>query len=143
MLDLREALCAVLSCRDTASLPVIASLSFQTTNNDGRTIMGNSAKEIAVALADAGVAPVGANCGDLDPLETATVISLIKGSVDPPLLAQPNAGKPRLFDNRTVFDMAPEAFANGIVECMLGRCEHCRRLLRDLTRAHSIACWHS
>ena len=80
--------------------------------------MGNSAKEIAVALANAGVAAVGADCGDLDQLETDNVISLMKESIDLPRLAQPNAGKPRLFDNRTVFDMVPEAFTNGIVECM-------------------------
>jgi 5-methyltetrahydrofolate--homocysteine methyltransferase len=118
MLDLREALCAVRACRDVASIPVIASLSFQTTNSGGRTVMGNSAQEVATALADAGVNAVGSNCGDLDPLETATVITLMKKSVDLPILAQPNAGKPKLVENRTVFDMTPEQFANGIAACL-------------------------
>jgi 5-methyltetrahydrofolate--homocysteine methyltransferase len=118
MFDLREALCAVRACKDLASLPVLASLSFQTTQNGGRTVMGNSAKEIAVALAEAGAAAVGANCGDLDPHEIAVIVGIMRESVDLPIIAQPNAGKPRLLDNRTVFDMGPRAFADGIAECI-------------------------
>ena len=38
--------------------------------------------------------------------------------VDIPLIAQPNAGMPRLENNRTVFDMTPEQFAQGISECI-------------------------
>jgi hypothetical protein len=49
MLDLREALCAARACRAVADLPVVMTLSFQTTDQGGRTIMGNSAAEIAEA----------------------------------------------------------------------------------------------
>ena len=118
MLDLREALCAVHACLDVSSLPVLASLSFQTTDNGGRTIMGNSAQEIAVALTEAGTAAVGANCGDLDPHETAIIVRVMKKSVDVPVIVQPNAGKPRLMDGHTVFDMGPKAFAEGLAECI-------------------------
>ncbi|MBN1518412.1 homocysteine S-methyltransferase family protein [Candidatus Sumerlaeota bacterium] len=118
MLDLREALCAVRACRDVADVPVLASLSFNTTANGGRTIMGNTAREIAVAMADAGAAAVGANCGDLDPRETAVIVSFMKQAVSIPIMAQPNAGKPRLADGHTVFDLTPEDFAAGIQECI-------------------------
>jgi len=67
MLDLREALCAVRACRVVAELPVVMTLSFQTSDHGGRTIMGNSAAEIAEAASAAGVVAVGANCGSLDP----------------------------------------------------------------------------
>lgn len=118
MFDVREALCAVRACRDVSPLPVLATLSFQTVDNGGRTVMGNSASESAKALSEAGATAVGTNCGDLDPHETAFIIAMMRSSVDIPLIAQPNAGKPRLVNNRTVFDMTPEEFAEGISECI-------------------------
>lgn len=118
VLDLREALCAVRACQVVAPLPVIASLSFQTTENGGRTIMGNTAREVAGALTEAGVGAVGANCGSLDPFQTAEIVALMKEETSLPILAQPNAGKPRLVDERTVFDMSPDRFADGIAECI-------------------------
>ena len=107
MLDVREALCAVRACCDVSALPVIAALSFQTTDKGGGTVMGNPAKESAVALAEAGASAVGANCGDLDPHETALIIGMMRDAVEIPLIAQPNAGKPHLVDNRTVFNTTP------------------------------------
>ena len=118
MMDLREALCALRACRDVSPSPALVTLSFQTADKGGRTLMGNSAEEIAVTLAQAGASAVGANCGDLDPHETAAIIALMRQSVDVPLIAQPNAGKPRLVDNRTVFDMGPADFADGIAACI-------------------------
>ena len=119
MLDLREALCAVHACKAVTALPVIASLAFQTTEREGRTVMGNTARDCAVALADAGAAAVGANCGDLDPAETAVIVALMRDAVPVPILAQPNAGRPSLVDGETVFAMGPEPFADGVAECVV------------------------
>jgi 5-methyltetrahydrofolate--homocysteine methyltransferase len=118
MVDLREALCAVRACRAVASLPILASLAFRTTHKEGRTIMGNGAKESAMALMDAGASAVGANCGDLDPVEVAVIVAIMKQAVSAPILAQPNAGRPRLMNGKTVFNMLPEAFARGIEACI-------------------------
>jgi 5-methyltetrahydrofolate--homocysteine methyltransferase len=118
MLDVREALCALRACRDVSSLPVLVTLSFQTADNGGRTVMGNTAGESAVSLVEAGATAVGANCGDLDPHGISLVIGMMRNCVEVPLIAQPNAGKPRLVDNRTVFDMTPQDFADGITECI-------------------------
>ncbi|MFC1838989.1 homocysteine S-methyltransferase family protein [Thermodesulfobacteriota bacterium] len=118
VLDLREAVCALRACRDISSLPVLVSLSFQTADDGGRTIMGNRAGESAVSLVETGAAAVGANCGNLDPHETSLIISMMRECVDVPLVAQPNAGKPRLVNNQTIFDMTEEDFANGIAECI-------------------------
>ena len=118
VLDLREALCAVRACRDVSPSPVLATLSFQTTDRGGRTVMGSGARESAEALAEAGATAVGANCGELDPRETAMIIGMMRESVEIPLVAQPNAGRPRVVDNRTVFDMSPTEFAEGIAECV-------------------------
>jgi len=118
MFDLREAVCALRACKDVAPLPVIVSIAFSTEADGGRIIMGNTAAECAAQLTEAGADAVGANCGDLDPMQMAAVVGLMKAATDLPVLAQPNAGRPRLVGGETVFDMEPEAFAAGIRECI-------------------------
>jgi len=143
VMDLREALCALRACREVSSLPVLVTMSFQTCHNGGRTLMGNSAKEVTGALADAGASAIGANCGSLDPSETAQILGLMRECVDVPLIAQPNAGKPRLVNRQTSFDMSPEAFADGMAQCLaaganlVGGCcgttpEHIRRVSESI-----------
>jgi 5-methyltetrahydrofolate--homocysteine methyltransferase len=116
--DLREALCALRACKEVAPLPVIVSLAFQTDTNGGRTMMGNTAEQCARQLTEAGADIIGANCGDLDPRQMSRVVALLRAATDRPIVAQPNAGRPRLVEDRTVFDMAPAAFADGMAECI-------------------------
>jgi 5-methyltetrahydrofolate--homocysteine methyltransferase len=116
--DLREALCALRACKDNFSLPAIVSIAFTTEEKGGRTMMGNSAEECAKQLAEAGADAVGANCGDIDPVQTAKVAGALKSATSLPILAQPNAGKPKLVDDKTVFEMEPADFADGIRECL-------------------------
>lgn len=116
--DLREALCALRACKENFSLPAIASMAFATEEKGARTIMGNSAEECAKKLTDAGADVVGTNCGDLAPAQMAKVVSLLGSASSLPILAQPNAGKPKLLGDETVFDMAPEPFVAGVAECV-------------------------
>jgi 5-methyltetrahydrofolate--homocysteine methyltransferase len=143
MFDLREAVCAARACKDNLSLPVIVSMAFATEEKGGRTMMGDSAEQCAKNLADAGADAIGANCGDLDPARMAGVISVMRSATSLPLLAQPNAGKPKLVGSETVFEMAPASFAAGMAECvqagarLVGGCcgtspEHIRALARTL-----------
>lgn len=48
----------------------------------------------------------------------ARVVALLRQATDRPILAQPNAGRPKLVGDKTVFDMAPGPFAEGIAECV-------------------------
>ena len=116
--DLREAMCALRACKENFSLPVIVSIAFTTEEKGGRTMMGDSAEQCAKSLTDAGADVVGANCGDLDPAQMAVVVSYLKLATTLPVLVQPNAGKPRLVGDKTVFEMAPASFAAGIAECL-------------------------
>ncbi len=118
MFDLREAICALRACKDKLSLPVIVSIAFATEAKGGRTMMGNSAEQCAKSLTNAGADVIGANCGDIDPAQMAVVVSLLKPATPLPVLAQPNADKPKLVGNETVFEMAPAPFAEGITECL-------------------------
>jgi len=128
MFSLQEALCALKACREAAGLPVIVSIAFNTAENGGRTIMGDTATDCARALAEAGACVVGANCGEIDPFQTAEIVAKMREAGPLPVLAQPNAGKPRLVEDKTVFDMSPEDFAAGIYRCfqagarLLGGC---------------------
>jgi 5-methyltetrahydrofolate--homocysteine methyltransferase len=118
MFDLREALCALRACKSVSPLPAMISIAFQTDRNGGRTMMGDTAEQCARQLTDAGADVVGANCGDLDPDQTANVVALLRAATPLPILAQPNAGRPQLIDDRTVFDMEPAPFVAGITRCV-------------------------
>jgi len=118
MFDLREAICALRACKENTPLPAIVTMAFATEEKGGRTIMGDSAEQCAKGLTDAGADAVGANCGDLAPSQMAVVVSLLKAVMSLPILAQPNAGKPKLIGEQTVFEMAPAPFAAGIAECL-------------------------
>jgi methionine synthase I (cobalamin-dependent) len=62
----------------------------------------------------AGADVMGANCGDLDPLQMAKGIATLEAAAERPIIAQPNAGRPRPAWLRTRLDMAPGPFADGI-----------------------------
>jgi 5-methyltetrahydrofolate--homocysteine methyltransferase len=117
MFDLREALCALRAAQEAGDLPIVASIAFNTVSNGGRTVMGDTASDCAQALAEAGACAVGANCGSLDPLELAEIVSMMRVATSLPIVAQPNAGRGRLVDKRLVFDMSPAHFAAGVEEC--------------------------
>lgn len=118
MFDLREALCALKACKSVTELPVIVSMAFNSLQKGKRTVMGNSAPDCAKALTEAGASVVGANCGSIDPLQMVEIISEMREVTSLPLLAQPNAGKARFVENRTVYDMMPSDFADGVYQCL-------------------------
>ncbi len=127
MIDLKEALCALRACK-TTGLPVIISMAFETVRRGGRTVMGNSARDCAITLAAEDPLALGANCGGLTPAEMAEVVAVMKRETAIPIIAQPNAGRPRFVAGNTVFDMTPQDFAAGVQKCrdagagLLGGC---------------------
>jgi 5-methyltetrahydrofolate--homocysteine methyltransferase len=116
--DLREAVCAVRACKDNFSLPIIVSIAFSTEEKGGRTMMGDTAEQCAKDLTDSGADVIGANCGEIDPSQMAVIVSILKSATSLPVLAQPNAGKPELVGDETIFKMGPDDFAKGIGECI-------------------------
>jgi 5-methyltetrahydrofolate--homocysteine methyltransferase len=118
MMDVREAICALRACKSISSLPVFVTMSFSTIENGGRTIMGNSAKDCATSLTHEGADAIGANCGTLDPEHIPLIISQLREYSPLPLIAQPNAGKPKLLNNTTSFDMPPDKFADCLAKCI-------------------------
>jgi len=118
MFDLREALIALRACKAVSSMPMISSMAFSSPENGGRTIMGNSAKDCAQMLTESGAQAVGMNCGDIDPSQMADIVSIFRDTTNLPVLAEPNAGMPKLINNITEFGMSPQEFSKGIIECI-------------------------
>ena len=116
--DLAEALCALRACRAVAALPIIACIAYQTDRDKGRTVMGNSAVECARALEREGAHAIGANCGNIGPLQMAEIVGVLASETRLPVVAEPYAGMPRLVDGKTVFDMDAPEFASGLAACM-------------------------
>lgn len=105
--SLAEILEALAVCKESGGIPVITSMTFA---EDGNTLSGESAEEVARALAEAGADVVGANCG-FGPQPTLDVLRDFAAVVDTPLAALPNAGLPARVEGRLVYTTSPEYFA--------------------------------
>ncbi len=94
--DLREALCAVRAARRAAPrLPVLATMTFNAHPRGFFTIMGDGTAKCALALEQAGVAALGANCS-LTSEQMAGAVRSLREATALPIIAQANAGKPVL-----------------------------------------------
>lgn len=110
-----EALIAIRAAREVADLPVMCTMFFKYGREKGvdRTLWGSSPAETARFLTDAGADIVGCNCGEGGPDRAAAIIREMRGATTLPLAAYPNAGLPRLVDDRTVYDLPPDEMAAG------------------------------
>jgi len=107
MLDLNESVLAVKTLKKETNLPVFATLVFnKTKKGDLRTLFGNTIPDVVNRLIEAGADAMGANCGLID--DYIEVIKRMKNLTDYPLVIFPNAGLPKLKDNRTYFEQTPE-----------------------------------
>jgi 5-methyltetrahydrofolate--homocysteine methyltransferase len=113
MYDLREALAAVGAARATG-LPVLASMTFESRKRGFFTIMGDPLGDSLAALADAGADAVGFNCSVTSSVMVGMVAEA-RRSVSTPIVAQPNAGQPRVTAEGTTYDASPEEFARDVV----------------------------
>ncbi len=111
-IDILELKAGIVACREVCNLPVIASVTFE---KDGRMVTGSLPDAAFTTLEGLGVDIIGTNCGT-GPEDMLNVIDKIKGSYSIPIIAQANAGMPRLFEGKTVFNESPESFAISAVK---------------------------
>lgn len=114
MYDLREALAALRAARSTG-LPVLASLTFERKRRGFFTLLGDPLLPALRALAAAGAQAVGFNCSVTSRTMCEMVASL-RGELDVPLAAQPNAGQPRPTPDGVVYDADPAEFARDLLQ---------------------------
>jgi len=110
MFDLAEACLAVEGSRSVASVPVMASMTFGITPRGYRTMMGIDPARAAHGLLEAGADVVGCNCS-LAADQMVELVADLRAATDAPLIAEPNAGQPRLEGELTVYDETPKHFA--------------------------------
>jgi methionine synthase I (cobalamin-dependent)/5,10-methylenetetrahydrofolate reductase len=106
--SLDELLIALEVAKASASIPVIASMTF---SEDGLSLAGEEPSKIARDLTAAGADVIAANCG-FGPQPTLEVIEAMSADGVPPLGAMPNAGLPARVDGRLVYTSEPEYFAD-------------------------------
>lgn len=109
MSDLDEARIAVRAARKT-ELPVIVCMAFDAGRGRDRTLTGVTPEQAAEALAIAGAAGLGANCGN-GPAGLLTVCERLRSLTGLPLWIKPNAGLPEWVGGRAVYRTSPEQFA--------------------------------
>jgi methionine synthase / methylenetetrahydrofolate reductase(NADPH) len=103
--EMREAL---LAAREVSDLPIIAQLTFA---QDGRTVGGNTSREVVEELRALAPNVIGANCS-VGPRHTLDVIRAMQrfAGAELHLAAQPNAGWPMDVGGRVIYPSSPEYF---------------------------------
>jgi len=109
MESLREAKAALLASKEV-ELPVISSLSY---GSRGRTSYGVVPASGAITLDYIGADVLGINCGT-GPKPYPDIIKTYSRSSSKPLLAEANAGSPRLEDGKAVYDLTPRQYLEEI-----------------------------
>lgn len=90
MTDLYEVKAAVLAAHETCDLPVLVTMSFE---SSGRTFTGCSPEAMAAVLSGLGVDAMGVNCS-LGPVELRPIVERLAACTDVPLVVKANAGLP-------------------------------------------------
>ena len=112
MTGIEECCVAVKAARESTSLAVIASFTFDPQMNGGyASMMGVRPDAFAKQAVAAGAHCVGSNCG-LGPDHMIEIVKVLAAAVPgTPILAMPNAGMPEIVNGETVFRETPEQMA--------------------------------
>jgi methionine synthase I (cobalamin-dependent) len=103
-----ELLIAIKAVSEITNLPLVAQMTF---NEHNETIYGKSIEAaIAAVAASPAVTAVGMNCS-VGPAAMLGGLDIVRSITDKPISVQPNAGSPRLVDNRSVYMCTPEYMA--------------------------------
>jgi len=105
--DLTEAEAAVTGVRMVSDLPIVVQITLEDT---GYSLEGVAPEVFGPRLEALPVDALGVNCS-VGPAAMLDAVERMAGSVSLPVVAQPNAGKPRVVDNRNLYLCSPEYMA--------------------------------
>lgn len=111
MNDSYETKAALLAVREVCDLPVIVSNAY---DESGRLMTGASPSAMVAMLEGLGADAIGTNCS-LGPIQLRGVMEELLSNSSVPVIFKPNAGLPRVENNKTVFDVTPDEFADEVV----------------------------
>ncbi len=112
MNDSYETKAALLAAKESSSLPVFVTNAY---GADGKLMTGADPKAMIALLEGMGADAIGVNCS-LGPKALMGVVEQYLRYSSLPVIVQPNAGLPRVFDGETVFDVSAEEFAADVCE---------------------------
>jgi 5-methyltetrahydrofolate--homocysteine methyltransferase len=152
--SLEELLLGIQAAKRAGAPCVIGSMAYDVTL-DGttfRTMMGIDPERAAEFMQEHGADVLALNCGTGMDMERARhAVERYRSAVDLPVMAQPNAGLPKLVDMKVVYDEAPEQMVTGVVPLVeaganiIGACcgstpDHIRAFRRELDGFLSSKC---
>jgi methionine synthase / methylenetetrahydrofolate reductase(NADPH) len=106
--DLNEIGAAIDAVRGLCDLPIVAQMTIE---EHGNTLDGTPPEKFGPELVRRGAHLVGVNCS-VGPAAMLETVERIAATTDAPLSAQPNAGKPRHIEGRTIYLSSPEYMAS-------------------------------
>lgn len=112
MNDSYETKAALLAAKENSDLPVIVSNAY---GEDGKLMTGASPAAMVAMLEGMGADALGANCS-LGPEQLRPVILDLIKNASVPVVLKPNAGLPKSVDNKTVYDVTADDFANEVFD---------------------------
>lgn len=120
MTSIEELEIAVKAAQSAAgNLPVFASMAFDCSGDNFRTMMGVSVASMVEKLLALQVDCLGFNCGRMtldNYVKLATNIASLVGSSEVALFAEPNAGMPEMTDGKETYRVGPDDFAQALVK---------------------------
>lgn len=114
MNDSYETKAAVLAAKEYSDLPILVSNAY---GADGKLMTGASPAAMVTLLEGLGVDALGANCS-LGPRQLRGVARELLAAASIPVILKPNAGLPTAVDGETMFDIAPNEFADEVALLM-------------------------
>jgi homocysteine S-methyltransferase len=144
--DLNEIRAAIAAVRRVSALPIVAQMTIE---DDGNTLDGTAPEQFAPSLQESGATVIGLNCS-IGPAHMLETLERMTASTTVGLSAQPNAGRPRDVEGRTIYLTSPEymasyarRFAERRVRLVGGCCgttpEHIAQIKAALTKGGATA----
>jgi 5-methyltetrahydrofolate--homocysteine methyltransferase len=113
MSELHEARAAVTAARNFPRLPVLATMVFIAGGQGFRTTAGVDPQSAALELAAAGAHAIGCSCGHLTLKQMGQLVAELRTLTKLPVIAQPNAGKPKVVAGSMSYALTPQQLAEG------------------------------
>jgi 5-methyltetrahydrofolate--homocysteine methyltransferase len=152
--SLEELLLGIQAAAEVGAPCVIGSMAYDVTLDGStfRTMMGIDPERAAAFMQAHGAHIVALNCGTgMDMVRARDAVERYRRVTDLPVMAQPNAGQPKLVNMKVVYDETPEQMVTGVAALLeagtniLGACcgstpDHIRAFRQAMdahTRAHT------
>ena len=116
--SLEELTLGIEAAKQAGAACIIGSMAYDVTLDGStfRTMMGVSPERAAACMQEHGADIVALNCGTGMDMERARqAVVRYKRVTDLPVMAQPNAGQPKLVEMKVVYDETPQQMVRGVV----------------------------